>query len=64
MSPAHITNIACAILRPAGMSCKYEYDRSRQQFRWNVYRCMRRVASYKKPEDVVEKCEKLVDAGK
>lgn len=61
MSPAHITNIAAAMCKPSGISCRYEWDRDKRQFRWAFYRCDRKLTSARLPAAVLRIAQKLID---
>lgn len=61
MNPSHYTNLARCI----GADCRYEWDKTRAQFRWNFYQCGQIVKSVKRPLSVITTAEKLaLDNGK
>lgn len=61
MNPTHYTNLA----RRIGADCRYEFDKTRGQFRWQFYVNGQVKASVKRPNLVITTAEKFaLDKGK
>lgn len=61
-SPSAPVNLANLIGRPAGLFCRYEYDRAKQKFMYRFYRRGHYIGATGDPAQVVAKMERYVTA--